>query len=156
MSALTPQPHILPSEGLEMGTQSLAAVSTANLALGLAGLWTGIRKPEPYDLRVFHGMPRHIGSKQWLTGTALSAPGFMLVLQAAFIAWLLVQPGRVPVRALTILGAMMSLGYPLERTFAGNLRRPNRRTPLAVAGEASALAMVHVGYRTGTEPGREA
>jgi hypothetical protein len=130
-----------------MGIRSLAAVSTANLALGLAGLWAGIRKPDPYDFRIFRGSPRHIGAKQWLTGTALSAPGVMLVAQGAFIAWLLVKPGPAPVRALTILGAMMSLGYPIERGFARSLHELSLQTPLAVAGEASSLAMVMVGSR---------
>src|SRR3712207_1244350 len=92
----------------------LAAVSAAQLAIGLAGLSTALRRSEPYDLRFARGAAERIGRDQWITGTALSAPGVLLVAQAILTATVAWGPSRAAVRLLGLLGGVFAIGYALE------------------------------------------
>ena len=56
----------------------LAAVSAAQLMLGLAGLAKELRSRGSFDIGIVRGSPATIERDQWITSTSLSAPGLML------------------------------------------------------------------------------
>src|SRR5690348_16118521 len=89
----------------------LAAVSTAQLATGGAGLALALRRRHAYHFLFLHGDPDRVALDAITMGTALSAPLPMLVAQAAAIAGLRRGRSNWPVRLLIGLGAAMVGGY---------------------------------------------
>ena len=128
----------------------LAAVSTAQLLSGLAGLPIAIRRQLPSN-PVFVDIPfptAHIARDSVLFGTARSAPGIMMVTQAAATASLVTSPGPRARKMLGVLGAIMVFGYLVERDsplWPGHGGRLD--TPLYAVGLAGALAMARMGLR---------
>ncbi|WP_159801048.1 glycosyltransferase [Arthrobacter zhaoguopingii] len=131
------------------GRKGFALVSAAQLALGVAGLHRALRKRTAYDIGFLRGSTDTIERDQWLTGTNLSAPGGMLVLQAVCTAALFRRPSRAAARTLGILGAIMTGGYPAERSVRASWRRPDDGVaPLTAAAALLAALMAALGFRT--------
>jgi hypothetical protein len=128
--------------------RSLAAVSTVQLASGLAGLPIAIRRRLPSNpVLVSIQFPQaHMARDSIWFGTARSAPGLMLITQAAATASLVVRPGPRERRILGVLGAVMIFGYLVEREsplWPGHADPVD--TPLYAVGLAGALAMARLG-----------
>jgi hypothetical protein len=61
--------------------RALALVSTAQLALGMAGLRHAVSTGTIYDVGFLRGSLDTAPRDRWLMGTNLSAPGIMLLAQ---------------------------------------------------------------------------
>ena len=132
----------------DRGRRGLAAVSAVQLVLGVLGLRRALRERTAFDIGFWRGSTDTIERDQWITGTNLSAPGVMLVLQAACTAVLARRPSRAAAKTLGILGAIMTGGYPGERSVRGAWRQPgDSRTPLTAAATLLAAAMAVQGFR---------
>jgi hypothetical protein len=124
----------------------LVGLATAQLALGLVGLGHALRHRSSYDIGIMHGSPELIGREQWVTGTSLSAPGVMLVAQGAAVALLATREEQRAARTLGLLGLIMSLGYPGEKSVRRAWRHPDRfAAPLTAAATALSVAMAVLG-----------
>jgi hypothetical protein len=128
----------------------LVALSTAQLAAGIAGLAVAVRRRRPYDLPFAAGSRAHVARDSLWMGTAYSAPLPMLVAQA----WAAANLGRGTDdgarRMLGMLGALMVPGYLLERSGRQHLSPGGAdpvETPVVLAGVALAAAMAVLGHR---------
>ena len=132
----------------------LVAVSTAQLAAGVAGQIVALRDRRPFDIALigWRGRPERVARDSWLLGTGLSAPISMLTVQAVVTTRLATGPSDGAARALGALGAMNVCGYLIEREFRTALSPGGWDpvvTPVAAAGFALALVMAGLGL-----PGR--
>ena len=128
----------------------LAGISAAQLGAGLAGLAVAVRRRHPYAFLVLRGDPDRIALDAIDIGTALSAPGVMLVAQATATAHLLRRRASLAERILGALGAAMMVGYLGEDLVRRRLRRSNwdrLESPLIAVGFGLASAMAVVGLR---------
>lgn len=133
--------------------QALVAVSAAQLVVGLLGQLIALRRRRPYDTPLNRGRPEDVGRDSWTQGTAFSAPIVMLAAQGWATARLRAAPRDGARRALGGLGAVMTVGYLMERL--GRHRLTPRgfdpvETPLVVAGLTGAAAMGVLGHRART------
>lgn len=137
----------------------VGAIGFAQLLLGLLGLGKAYREGRPGDvpgvrIRSVDEMRR----RHWVEGTSLSASTAMLAVQGAASVALLVAP-RPPVlaaRILGVLGAIMSIGYPIEKVWRDSLVSPDRQvTPLTAGGFLLALKMAVLGWSVGRGRARE-
>jgi hypothetical protein len=131
----------------------VGVIGLAQLVFNLLGLKKGYAEGISPDIPGSPvRSPDEVRRRHWLEGTALSAPTVMLVAQATASLLLLVAP-RPPVwaaRVLGVLGAVMSVGYPLERVWRESLVEPDRgTTPLTAGGFALALKMAILGWSAG-------
>jgi hypothetical protein len=102
--------------------QWLATVSGAQLAAGVVGTAVAVRECHAYDVPLLRGRPENVPRDVLVMGTALSAPGIMLVAQGLATARLL-RGGSNPARVvLGGLGATMVVGYFAERLVRRRLR----------------------------------
>lgn len=131
--------------------KALAAVSAAQLALGLAGLRKALRDRTSYDVWKLKGDPRHIERDHWVAGTNLSAPGVMLVLQGlATLGLLIPERRKTAAKTLGILGAIMTGGYPGERSVREAWRgKSSDKAMVTITAAATVLAvlMALLGWR---------
>ncbi|MCQ1957508.1 hypothetical protein NNX39_13480 [Arthrobacter sp. zg-Y826] len=131
--------------------KALFTVSAAQLALGLAGLRKALRDRTSYDVWKLKGDPRHAARDQWVMGTNLSAPGLMLILQGLATAGLLSHRWRrTAAKTLAILGAIMSGGYPAEKSIrrAWRGKSPDKSLlPMTAAATALAALMAVLGRK---------
>jgi len=128
-------------------------VSTAQLALGLAGLRQAVRTGTSYDLGFLRGSLDTARRDRWLMGTNLSAPGVTLVAQAAATVLLFTGRGWLASRVLGVLGAVMALGYPAEVSVRQAWRHPDRVVaPLTAVAEALAITMAVLGFTARRQP----
>jgi MGT family glycosyltransferase len=131
------------------GRRPLAVISAAQLALGVLGLRRALRDRTAFDIGFWRGSTDTIGRDQWITGTNLSAPGVMLVLQAVCTAVLFRGSSRTAAKTLGVLGAIMTGGYPGERSVRASWRHPgDGRASLAAAATVLAAVMAVQGFRT--------
>ena len=95
----------------------LVAVSTAQLAAGMAGQFVALRDRRSFDIALigWRGRPERVARDSWLLGTGLSAPVVMLATQAVTTSRLAAGPSRRAARTLGVLGAAMAGGYLGER-----------------------------------------
>src|ERR1044072_3633240 len=103
-------PEAAPADrgGLPMdGARTLAAVSAAQLACGVAGLAVGLRRRHPYDVFWMRGRPEAIRRDALFKGTALSAPVSTLATQEALTAAMARRPSRRDAQRLRVAGAAM-------------------------------------------------
>ena len=134
--------------------QVLAGVSSAQLAAGLVGLPIAIRRGLPSDPVGVHLnlSADHLARDQIVLGTARSAPGVMLALQAIAIAALFAGPSQWARRTLGVLGCIMTFGYLVERQPP---LLPGRfdavETPVYGAGLLGAVLMAWLGLRRPTQ-----
>ena len=128
----------------------LAGVSLAQLAAGLVGLPIAIRKRLPSNPVGVHLnlSADHLARDQVVLGTARSAPGVMLAIQAVATAALLRGPSRRARRTLGVLGCIMTFGYLVERQPP---LLPGRfdpvETPVYGVGLLGAVLMAWLGLR---------
>ncbi len=126
----------------------LSSVSAAQLAVGLAGIAVAVKRHHAYDAPLLHGRPDNVARDALLMGTALSAPGPMLVTQGWAIARLL-RRSPYPARlVLGGLGATMVSGYFAERLVRRRLHPSSwdpLESPLAATGIALAATMAVLG-----------
>lgn len=131
--------------------KTLFVASAVQLALGLIGLRKALRERTSYDVWKLKGDPAHVARDQWVMGTNLSAPGVMLILQTLATAGLLSRRRRrTSAKTLGILGAIMSGGYPAEKSVreAWRGRSPDTSmVAMTVAATALAAVMAVLGRR---------
>src|SRR5437867_1272833 len=84
--------------------RTLAAVSAAQLASGVAGMVVALRRVHPYDVFWMHGRPEAIARDTLFKGTALSAPVSTLVTQTALTVAMARRPSRRVAQGLAIDG----------------------------------------------------
>lgn len=118
-----------------------------------------IRRRHPYAFLMLRGDPDRVAREAIGMGTALSAPGMMLLMQAAATAQLIRARTPLAERLLGTLGAGMVVGYLGEDLVRRRLRRSGWdlvESPLAVVGLAlaSAMAVLGLGKREAPEPER--
>jgi hypothetical protein len=126
----------------------LGVISAVQLGMGLVGLRKALRDGTEFDLGFTRGSPETMKRDLWLMGTNLSAPAWMLLAQALATVLLMTRHRSRAAKALGILGVMMSLGYPAEKSVRQAWRHPNRSTT-ALTGVAELLAasMAWLGLR---------
>ena len=131
----------------------LGLVAFVQLLLGVAGLRKALREGRVADVPfVEKRSKKELERRHWADGTALSAPTPMLIAQGIASLVLIVHP-RPPVfwaRLLGVLGAIMTIGYPLEKVWRESLVGPDRQvTPLTLGGFLLALKMAVLGWSVG-------
>ena len=126
----------------------LGVISTLQLGIGLVGLRKALRDRTEYDLGFTRGTPETMKRDPWIIATNLSAPGWMLLAQTLATVLLMTRHRSRAAKTLGILGVMMSLGYPAEKSVRQAWRHPNRSTT-ALTGVAELLAasMAWLGLR---------
>jgi hypothetical protein len=126
----------------------LGVISAAQLGLGLLGVRKALRDGTAYDLGFLRGSPATMKRDLWFMGTNLSAPAWMLLAHVLATVLLMTRHRSRAAKALGILGAMMSLGYPAEKSVRQAWRHPNRSiTALTVVAELLAVSMAWLGLR---------
>ena len=125
--------------------QVIAALSAAQLALGLAGAAIAVRRRYAFDFPGWRGSPEHVARDAAWMGTALSAPAPMLVAQAVSAATLSRSDSPAARAAIRGLGLAMCLGYPIERHVRHRLsprgwHRQESAMAIAALGLAAAMA----------------
>ena len=126
----------------------LGVISAVQLGLGLLGVRKALRDGTVYDLGFLRGSPATMKRDLWLMGTNLSPPAWMLLAQALATVLLMTRHRSRAAKTLGILGVMMGLGYPAEKSVRQAWRHPNRSiTALTVVAELLAAAMAWLGLR---------
>jgi hypothetical protein len=127
----------------------LGVISAAQLGFGLLGVRKALRDGTAYDLGFMRGSPEAMKRDLWFMGTSLSPPAWMLLAQALATVLLMTRHrSRAAAKALGILGVMMSLGYPAEKSVRQAWRHPNRSiTSLTLMAELLAVSMAGLGLR---------
>ena len=132
-----------------MGARALAVVSGLQLAVGLVGLRTALRRRHAYEVLWLRGSPDSVARDAVTMGTALSAPAPMLVAQAVAVAAAARGSERAQL-ALGVLGAAMVAGYLGERLVRERLTASGWEpfeSPLVGAGLGLSAAMAVLGLR---------
>src|SRR3954452_24689810 len=120
---------------------ALVAISTAQLAAGIAGQLVALDDRRSFDFALigWHGRPDRVARDSWLLGTGLSAPVVMLGVQAVATGRLAARPSRSATSILEVLGGAMTCGYLVEGQFP-RLLSPGgwdrRATPVVAVGFA--------------------
>jgi hypothetical protein len=129
----------------------LAAVSTAQLVAGAAGLAVALARCRNFDVGFMRGDPGTVARDAFWAGTAYSAPSYMLAAQLWAIARLRSGgPDDGARRLLGLLGVVMVPGYLMERHGREHLHPGGWdpvETPVVVAGVLLAAAMAVLGHR---------
>jgi hypothetical protein len=124
----------------------LGLISAVQLGLGLLGLRKALHDGTEYDLGFMRGSSATMRRDLWFMGTNLSPPAWMLLAQALATVLLMTRRRSRAAKALGILGAMMSLGYPAEKSVRQAWRHPKRSmTALTVVAELLAVSMAWLG-----------
>lgn len=128
----------------------VALVSAAQLGFQLAGLRLAIDRKLVFDLPGWRGDPARVGRDALSLGTAVSAPGPMIVAQAISTALLARRDSPAAQRVVGCLGLTMMAGYLIERHVRHRLT-PRGWDPVessvAAGGWALAAGMAYVGRR---------
>jgi hypothetical protein len=135
----------------------LVALSTGQLIAGVTGWTVAVRRRRNWDVRqpwatwaFLHGAPEHVGRDALWSGTAYSAPAYMLAAQLWAIRRLAAGPDDGARRLLGMLGAVMAPGYLGEKYVRAHLRPGGWdpvETPLVAASIGLAAAMAVLGHR---------
>jgi hypothetical protein len=128
----------------------LVAISSAQLAAGLAGLSVAVQRRRNYDLGFLRGRPDRVARDAVLLGTAYSAPAPMLVAQLWATRSLASGPHDGARRMLGMLGALMVPGYLMERYGREHLVPSGFdpvETPVVAISTVLAGAMAVLGHR---------
>jgi hypothetical protein len=122
----------------------LASVAATHLASSLVAMAVAIRRRHAFDVPFLHGDSNNVPRESFLTGTAMSAPAFMLATQAAAIAVLVRRPSLNAVRVIGLLGVVNVPGYLSERLVRRRLSPSGwdrLESPLILSGILPAAAM---------------
>jgi hypothetical protein len=127
---------------------ALVSLSSAQLAVQVAGLAVAVRRRRNYDVGFLRGSPSHVVRDSLWAGTAYSAPTYLIAAQWWATARLRGQPDDGARRLLGMLGVLYGPGYLFERYVRAHLRRFDPvETPVALASVALASAMGVLGHR---------
>jgi hypothetical protein len=130
----------------------LVAVSTAQLAAGVAGQVLALRRGLAFDIALlcWRGRRDRVLRDSWLIGTGVSAPVSMLAAQAVLTSRLAHRPSGAASRALGTLGAAMVAGYLVEHETRAALSPRSidpLATPVTASGLGLAVGMAWLGWR---------
>ena len=126
---------------------ALVSVSSAQLAVQLAGLAVAVRRHRNYDVGFMRGSPRHVVRDSLWAGTAYSAPVYLIAAQWWATGRLRRQPDDGARRLLGMLGVLYGPGYLFERYVRAHLVRVDPvETPVALASIGLAAAMGVLGH----------
>jgi hypothetical protein len=126
---------------------ALVSLSSAQLAVQLAGLAVAVRRRRNYDVGFMRGSPQHVVRDSLWAGTAYSAPVHLLAAQWWATARLRRQPDDGARRLLGMLGVLYGPGYLFERYIRAHLRRFDPvETPVALASIGLAAGMGVLGH----------
>ncbi|MGZ4547035.1 MAG: hypothetical protein ACXVXT_16725 [Blastococcus sp.] len=135
----------------------LVAISTAQLIAGVSGWAVAVRRRRNWDVRqawapwaFLHGAPEHVARDSLWSGTAYSAPAYMLAVQLWAIRRLAAGPDDGARRLLGMCGAVMAPGYLGEKYVRAHLRPGGWNpveTPLAATSIGLAAAMAVLGHQ---------
>jgi hypothetical protein len=128
----------------------LVAVSTAQLAAGVAGQVLALQRGLAFDIALLQwkGRRDQVARDSWLIGTGVSAPVSMLATQGIATAGLAKRPSAAAARVLGMLGAAMVAGYLVERETRVALTPRTwdpMVTPVTATGVGLATAMAYLG-----------
>ena len=127
---------------------ALVSLSSAQLAVQLAGLAVAVRRHRNYDVGFLRGSPSHVVRDSLWAGTAYSAPAYLIAAQWWATSRLRGQPDDGARRLLGMLGVLYGPGYLCERFVRAHLRRFDPvETPIALASIGLAAAMGLLGHR---------
>lgn len=131
----------------------VGAIGLAQLVFNVLGLRKGYAEGISADVPGFPvRSPDAVRRRHWIEGTALSAPTVMIVVQGLAVLLLLTRrrPPVAAARTLGVLGAIMSIGYPVERIWRESFVDPDPEvTPLTAGGFLLALKMAILGWSAG-------
>ena len=126
---------------------ALVSLSSAQVAVQLAGLAVAVRRRRNYDVGFMRGGPSHVLRDSLWAGTAYSAPVYLIAAQWWATARLRRQPDDGARRLLGMLGVLYGPGYLFERYIRAHLRRFDPvETPIALASIWLAAAMGVLGH----------
>ena len=135
----------------------LVAISAAQLAAAVTGLVVALRRGRSWDIRqswapwaLLHGSPEHLRRDLLWSGTAYSAPAWVLAAQLWAIRNLATGPDDGARRMLGMLGVLMAPGYLAERYVRAHLRPGGFdpvETPVVAAEIGLSAAMGVLGHR---------
>jgi hypothetical protein len=126
---------------------ALVSLSSAQVAVQLAGLTVAVRRRRNYDVGFMRGSPSHVVRDSLWAGTAYSAPAYLIAAQWWATARLRRQPDDGARRLLGMLGVLYGPGYLFERYVRAHLARFDRvETPIALAGIWLAAGMGVLGH----------
>ena len=127
---------------------ALVSLSSAQVAVQLAGLAVAVRRHRNFDVGFMRGSPSHVVRDSLWAGTAYSAPVYLIAAQWWATARLRRQPDDGARRLLGMLGVLYGPGFLLERHIRAHLGRLDPvETPVAVASIVLASAMGLLGHR---------
>jgi hypothetical protein len=129
---------------------ALVALSSGQLCAQLAGLLVAVRRRRNYDVGFLRGSPEHVVRDAVWSGTAYSAPVYLLAAQLWATARLRRRPDDGARRLLGMLGVLYAPGYLSERYVRRHLRPAELdpvETPIVIASIALAAAMGVLGHR---------
>jgi hypothetical protein len=134
-----------------MTTRSaLVSLSSAQLAVQLAGLTVAVRRRRNFDVGFMRGGHAHVVRDALWAGTAYSAPAHLLAAQWWATARLRRQPDDGARRLLGMLGVLYVPGYLSERYVRQHLRGGGFdavETTVAITSIGLAAAMGVLGHR---------
>lgn len=128
----------------------VALVSAAQLGFQLAGLRLAVDRKLVFDFPGWRGDPARVERDALSLGTAVSAPGPMIVAQAISTALLARRDSPPAQRVVGRLGLAMMAGYLIERHVRHRLTRggwERLESPLIAGGWGLAAGMAYVGHR---------
>jgi hypothetical protein len=127
---------------------ALVSLSSAQLAVQLAGMTVAVRRRRNFDVGAMRGSPAHVVRDELWAGTAYSAPAYLLAAQWWATSRLRKGPDDGARRVLALLGVLYVPGYLSERYVREHLRRFDAtETPIVVASIGLAGAMGVLGHR---------
>jgi hypothetical protein len=130
----------------------LAGTSVLQLASATCALHYAVERGLAVHAVGIHRRGHDVPRDSWLLGTGITPPLVMMAVQAVASTVVARRPSRVAVHTLGVLGALMVVGYAVERETRTALlpaRWDSRVTPLTVAGVALAVPMARLGLQAG-------
>jgi hypothetical protein len=126
---------------------ALVSLSSAQLAVQLAGMAVAVRRRRNFDVGFLRGRPTTVVRDSLWAGTAYSAPVYLLAAQWWATNRLRRQPDDGARRLLGMLGVLYGPGYLCERYVRAHLVRLDPvETPIALASIWLAAGMGVLGH----------
>jgi ABC-type phosphate transport system permease subunit len=129
---------------------TLAFVSGMHVVTTTLALRYAVERGLAVDAAGVHRAPENVPRDAYFLGTGVTPPLVFTGVQAIAATVVLCRPSSVAARTLGILGAVMLVGYAVERETRRALRPghwDSRVTPLTAAGAALAVPMAVLGLR---------
>jgi hypothetical protein len=135
---------------------TLAFVSGLHVVTAVAALDYAVERGLAMDAVGIRRSADDMPLDAYLLGTGVTPPIVFMGVQAVAATVVLCRPSPVAARTLGVLGAVMIVGYAIERETRRALHPQNwdsRVTPLTGAGAALAVSMAVLGLRTASPTG---